>query len=167
MPNRPPRCPEFDYLGQVRYFLTVCVKDRQTVFLDPALARFVNAQFLILARTFGFAVIAYCVMPDHFHALVEGTAADAALKRFMKRWKQATGFQWKRQGHRDCLWQEGYFDHILREGDQPERVARYIIANPVRAGLVEDVRQYPFVGSPSYSVEELLEWTLDWKPPWK
>ncbi len=47
----------------------------------------------------------------------------------------------------DKVWQRSFFDHALRDEESLEAVARYIVSNPVRAGLVEDWRDYPFVGS--------------------
>jgi len=41
------------------------------------------------------------------------------------------------------IWQDGYHDHALRAEESLEDVARYIVMNPVRAGLVKSVREYP------------------------
>ena len=167
MPNRPPRLPEFDYRGANRYFLTICVFGREPAFLDLDAGRFVMDQFLRIAASFKFEVIAHLAMPDHFHGLVQGEDDSCALEAFMHRYKQATGFWWKRQDHRTQLWQEGYFDRVLREGDSTEAVVRYILLNPVRAGLVRDAREYPLFGSSKYDVETLLESSFFWEPPWK
>ena len=42
------------------------------------------------------------------------------------------------------LWQDGYFDRVLREDDEPDAVIDYILNNPVRAGLVEQAVNYPY-----------------------
>jgi len=41
------------------------------------------------------------------------------------------------------LWQKGYFDRALRREEDLKAMARYIVANPLRAGLVEHIGQYP------------------------
>ena len=41
------------------------------------------------------------------------------------------------------LWQPGYFDRALRAEEDVRRVARYIVANPLRAGLCERIGDYP------------------------
>ena len=41
-----------------------------------------------------------------------------------------------------ALWQRGYHDHALRKDEDIKDVARYIVANPVRAGLVARVGDY-------------------------
>ena len=81
-------------------------------------------------------------MPDHFHWLV--VLQRSSLDQLMCRTKslstrainQATG----RTGSR---WQQGYHDHALRNEEDLKRVARYVIANPLRAGLVKRVGDYP------------------------
>ncbi|MFC5526621.1 transposase [Rhodanobacter ginsengisoli] len=42
------------------------------------------------------------------------------------------------------LWEKGFHDHALRRDESVEKAARYIIANPVRAGLVRDPMDYPY-----------------------
>jgi putative transposase len=46
-------------------------------------------------------------------------------------------------GRSGSIWQDGYHDHALRREENIREVARYIVANPLRAGLVKSVRQYP------------------------
>jgi hypothetical protein len=45
---------------------------------------------------------------------------------------------------------------VLRIEERALTVARYIVASPVRAGLVARVEDYPFFGSSRYSIEELV-----------
>ncbi|MNE68641.1 hypothetical protein D3C80_1643130 [compost metagenome] len=42
------------------------------------------------------------------------------------------------------LWQKGFHDHALRREEDVKAVARYVVANPLRAGLVEKLADYPF-----------------------
>jgi len=113
-----------------------------------------------------FDVLAYCVMPDHVHILLEGQSDEADFRRAMRVWKLQCGYAW-RMRHDVPLWQIGYFDRVLRDEDDPRAVVRYILANPVRAGLSAHVAEYPFSGSAKFSCEELAEHAGDWNPPWK
>lgn len=45
------------------------------------------------------------------------------------------------------LWQKSYYDHVLRQEEDLQAVARYIWANPVRANLVQNTNDYPYPGS--------------------
>jgi len=55
------------------------------------------------------------------------------------------------------LWQEGYYEHVLRAEENVRSIARYIVENPVRAGLVAHAIDYPYLGSDRWTVRELLE----------
>ncbi len=113
-------------------------------------------QLLRTASDEHFAVITYCFMPDHLHLLVEGLEDDADLRRFAKMLKQWTTVAYRRS-RRGRLWQEGYYEHVLRDDESTLDVARYVLANPVRGGLVREPKDYPFSGSGVYSIEEILE----------
>jgi putative transposase len=101
------------------------------------------------------AVIAYCFMPDHLHTLVEGIRADCDLRRVARVFKQRSSFQWKRRMNGE-LWQRRYFEHVLRDDEDSFQVARYILDNPVRAGVVRNPEDYPFLGSLTMNVRDLL-----------
>jgi REP element-mobilizing transposase RayT len=98
--------------------LTICTEARQAWFADVVAGRNLIEHFLQSAAEFKFEVTAYCLMPDHFHALVNATRVDADFRHFIRIWKQKTSFEWKkRTGHR--LWQEGYYERVLRDEDGP------------------------------------------------
>jgi len=103
-------------------------------------------------------------MPDHAHLLVEGTREDADLKAFLKGAKQYSGFYFK-QKTRNSLWQRYGYERALREDEDTRSVIKYIIENPVRAGLVKVPLDYPFWGSELYSREALLEYAYSVAEP--
>jgi putative transposase len=154
--SRPHRLETFSYIGRQRYFLTVCVRDRLPAFTDRQIADQTLTQFQRTSALEGFAILAYCLMPDHLHLLVEGTSLDSDFKRFAKMAKQRSGALYARTRHQR-LWQEGYYERVLRDDDDAREFARYVVNNPVRAGLVESPADYPFVGSDVWSVKDLLE----------
>ena len=154
--SRPPRLPSFTYLGPYRYFLTFSTFERQKTFTEPATVACVLTQFRRTSHTSAFAILAYCVMPDHVHLLVEGTTSSANLVKFVKRLKQSSA-QVYSQRAKQRLWQEGYYDRVLRPKDDAKAIARYIVANPVRAGLVRSPAEYPHIGSDVWSLDELIE----------
>ena len=154
--SRPPRIPGFDYLGPHQYFVTFCTFKRAAMLDDPAIASLALMHFRRTARASDFSILAYCLMPDHVHMLVEGTTATSDFRRFMKRLKQASAQAFSHRTHRR-LWQEGYYDHVLRADEDAKSIARYILANPVRAGLAKTPLEYPHVGSDAWTLEELIE----------
>jgi REP-associated tyrosine transposase len=152
----PRHLPAFDYRGPHRYSLTFCTPDRHRAFIEAAAVDLVRAQFLRAADRHLFALIAYCFMPDHVHLLVEGVRDDSDLKAFQSAAKQYSGFHYKAQFGRP-LWQRYGYERALRSEESTIDVVRYILANPVRAGLARRVDEYSFSGSSVFSVSELLE----------
>ena len=104
-----------------------------------------------------FAVIAYCFMPDHVHLVVAGMGPSANLEVFFVNAKRYPAVRFREQfGTR--LWERGGFERVLRAEEHTPDVVRYVLENPVRAGLVSHPRDYPFLGSSVYRLDELLEW---------
>jgi len=68
------------------------------------------------------------------------------LRKFIAAYKQKTGFEFKKKLNRS-LWQINYYEHILRREEEIKKIARYIFGNPVRKGIVDNYRKYPFLGS--------------------
>lgn len=138
-----------------RYFITTCASFRRPVFTAATLVTEVVDQLLDNAMKFEFAVFAYCVMPDHLHALIEATSEGSDLKAFMKRFKQMTGFSYRRATGQS-LGQPEYHEHILRSDEATDAVARYILENPIRARLATALGEYPFAGSGVHELQDLM-----------
>lgn len=128
------------------------------MFVDADSVSLVWMQILRAATEKGVEVIAYCFMPDHLHLVVEGLSADADCKGFIKSAKQYTGYYYARANGRARLWQRYGHDRIIRDDAEFVDCVRYIVANPVKAGLAPEPRQYPFLGSQRWTLDELLEW---------
>ena len=156
MYNKRPRLHTFAYAGFHRYFLTFCTDARHKVFTNMAVVACVREQIMSAARSRGFAILAYVFMPDHVHLLVEGKTEDADMKSFVNLAKQKSGYAYSQTRHRR-LWQPSYYDRVLRDEEDTWDVIRYIVTNPVRAKLVEDFAQYPFLGSGIMERDELVK----------
>ena len=99
--------------------------------------------------------MAYCFMPDHLHLLVHGESEAADCKSFIALAKQYSGYHYSK-AFRGPLWQRYGYERTLRKDEDTLTVAKYILANPVRAGLSATVSDYPFVSSLVYELKELL-----------
>jgi REP element-mobilizing transposase RayT len=125
------------------YFVTTVLAGRPALFADLYLARAFIAT-LRGTQESGLGVwLAWVLMPTHFHGLVSlGDGGD--LAELMRVLKGASAREVnKRLGVRGGLWQPGFYDHGLRRDEDRRGVARYIVANPLRAGLVERLGDYP------------------------
>src|SRR5437868_4461193 len=153
--NRPRRLRNTPYIGYQRYFLTTCTAHKHRAFEIAGVAQACMLHLRRSGERHGFALVAYCFMPDHVHLLMYGTCAQADLQAFMNHFKKVTGFEYSQRFKRR-LWQPGYHDRILRDDESTEATARYILENPVRAGLASQLGAYPYGGSDLYDAEELL-----------
>jgi len=156
IPLHPQPLRGFDYRGEHRYFLTFCTCYRRRVFTSPARVDAVRTQILRAAARESFELMAYCFMPDHLHLLAAGVKPSSDCRRFMTRAKQFSGYHYQRKFN-ERLWQRYGYEHVLRASEDAFRVARYILENPIRAGLVRSVYEYPFVGSTCYTIDQILD----------
>jgi putative transposase len=154
------------YRGRGIYFLTFCCEDRRSVFATARHAEWAQDRLCKSASLNFFLVHAWCVMPDHLHVLLQGTADACDVIYFAARFKQRTGFE-ARSRIAGPLWQTHFYDHIVKPNEPLERVAWYIWQNPVRKGMCAAPHLYPYSGS------ETMDWTKTsievegWIPPWK
>ncbi len=88
--------------------------------------------------------MAWVLMPDHAHWLLqlgERESLASVVNRLKAGSARAANTVLGRGG---SLWSRAYHDHAVRSDEDVRAVARYIIANPIRAGLVQHVGDYPF-----------------------
>jgi putative transposase len=155
MYSRRPRLPSGSYHDGLGCLLTFCTANRSPVFGDREVVAMVGSQIMRAAMTNSVAVPAYCFMPDHLHMLAEAGSSECDLERFVKQAKQLSGFYYK-QRFGSVLWQPSWHDRVLRKSDDRTAAVRYLLQNPVRAGLVTSLDDYPFIGSGTVTREALL-----------
>ncbi len=124
------------------YLVTSVVHRRQPLFQDFHLGRLLVAEFKRIHDARLVSSLAWVVMPDHFHWLFE--LNNSTLQDVMRRTKSRSTLSINRaRGSRERFWQRGYHDRAVRADEDVLKMARYIIGNPLRAGLVERVGDYP------------------------
>lgn len=125
------------------YFLTMVTDRRSRWFDDFAAARIVIADMQRLARERALESLAYVLMPDHLHWLLV-LGDDEHLSRVARSLKGRSARRINLHlGRRGPVWQAGFHDHALRRDEDIRAVARYTVANPLRAGLVSRLADYP------------------------
>ena len=140
------RLPREVYQSPHAVSVTICARGRRLVFSHSALARDCIALLYDMAQATDVPVYAYCLMPDHAHLLLS-TSGKNDVVDFVGQWKGlTTRLSWQR-GLQGSWWQRRFYDHVLRDDESLQDCARYILNNPVRAGLAETWREYPFSGS--------------------
>ena len=101
-----------------------------------------------------YKLISFVVMPDHLHLIL--VPEDRSLSDIIQSIK---GFSAKKINtkleRKGPVWESGYYDYLLDSREKLKARIRYIRENPVREGLVDDSRDYPFSG---VNYEDELDW---------
>ena len=144
-PRRPPRIAPFQGLRPF-YFVTFCVRNRKPILADRA----VHEEFLGFARRardeHAVAVGRYVLMPDHAHLFVVLPEPGPTLASWVGQLKRKLGTRLAEQGHPAPIWQEGFFDHLMRGADSYSEKWSYVRENPVRASLCAAAEEWPYAG---------------------
>jgi len=126
------------------YHVRTSTKDKQPLFFDFYLGRVVVHSLRFLHERGDVASLAFVVMPDHLHWLFQLTG-EQPLEKIMHSLKRHTSkiINQHLGIAGETVWQAGYFDRALRADEDIRIVARYIVANPLRAGLSQHIGDYP------------------------
>ena len=126
--------------SKAHYFITISCKQRgQNQLARPAVAhrifetaRYRNAQRIWYARL-------VMLMTDHVHLLLSFPETEKRIQAIVSKRKEWIAKTLKIE------WQRDFFEHRLRKEESLREKADYILANPVRAGLVERTEDWPYV----------------------
>ena len=123
------------------YLITCVTHERGRFFSEWTCGRaLVN---VLMKESHRAKTLAYVVMPDHLHWLMQ-LEQDTPLGDLMRSVKGVSSWQINRRLKRSGrLWQPGFHDHALRGEEDLIATARYVVANPLRAGLVQRIGDYP------------------------
>ncbi len=125
------------------YHVTTATMGRKIIFDQLTLGRIVVDVLRRESTVNNVASLAYVVMPDHFHWLMR-LPAETCLSKTVNNVKSlSTRRINRRMRWSGSLWHRGFYDRAIRSEDNVIEVARYIIANPLRAGLVDGIGAYP------------------------
>jgi len=122
------------------YLVTFVTEQRKQRFRDLHCARLM---IRTMRNSRSADTLAFTVMPDHVHWLIQ-LRDQISLSRVLQSLKSVSAKQLNSHlGRSGRFWQDGFHDHALRKEENVIAAARYIVANPVRAGLVSSVADYP------------------------
>jgi REP element-mobilizing transposase RayT len=143
LPNRRRiRLPAAAYREGDLYLITICAAEKRPRFDDPRLADLVVEALREHLLPDGGPIVAYCLMPEHLHALLMATRE---LLEWVRVFKATVSGRAHRLGLADGLWQRSFHDRHIPPIEQAVReVIRYMLDNPVRRGLVETWDAWPY-----------------------
>ena len=117
---------------------------KQRFLTDPPLAQALLDSAKLYQQNERWHITVFLLMPDHLHALLS-FPHDESMSGVISDWKR-----FHARNNR-VVWQEGYFDHRLRDderGEQLEMKVDYIRQNPVAAGLCARAEDWPWIIEP-------------------
>ena len=138
-----PRIPRGQLIGHAFHLLNRG-NGRQTVFhSDGDYAAFIRLLAKAKRRT-PIRVAAFSVLPNHFHLLVE-PEKGSGLSAFMQWWLTSHVRRHHRFHHTSGhVWQGRFKSFPIQKDEHFLTVVRYVLQNPVRAGLARHARDWPW-----------------------
>jgi len=125
------------------YLVTTVTHQRQPWFTDLYVGRLLVKEMQQLQGEGNAIWLAWVIMPDHFHALLSLSGAGSlgdVMHKLKGRSARAINSQAGRTGP---FWQRSFHDHALRTEEDRLEIARYVVVNPLRAGIVGRLGDYP------------------------
>ena len=132
--------------------------------IDEKIAQIIKDKLHELGKEH-FHLLAYCIMPNHIHLLIqsrmnkklpkEGKTSKYPIADSMRLLKGSTARMCNLElGRRGAFWEHESYDHFIRNEREFANVIAYILNNPVKAGLVDEWKEWKF----SYVHPNLGEW---------
>ncbi len=144
-PRRPPRLQSIFSNMNPLFFITFNTHNRKNILAEPEIHS-TFLEFCKNAKMMGMIVGNYVIMPDHIHLYVWCEKESSGLKKWIASMKRKIGKILSDKGIERPHWQEGFFDHILRNSESYIEKSEYISLNPVRAGLCKSKDEWPYEG---------------------
>jgi len=126
------------------YLVTTVTKARKNIFTNFNKARFVTQSLRYVEFNRNLESLCFVIMPDHLHWLFS-LGVNTSISQVVADVKRRSSYRINQYNKKNgnAIWQPGFHDYALRQEDEIKDVARYIVANPLRAGLVEKIGDYP------------------------
>ena len=147
--RRSTRLKGYDYSQPGAYFVTVCSWQRQSLFDRSELRGILTETWQKLTDRFStLSLDTLVVMPDHIHGILHLNdplmyAPAPTLSDIMRTYKSITSVSWIRYNksrNTACsrhLWQERFYDHVIRNEKHLPLIREYILHNPLQPEMLQ------------------------------
>jgi REP element-mobilizing transposase RayT len=129
--------PAYEQRGTV-FSVTICCNDHKPLLEDASITEKIHHTFANHLLGGMAKIIAYAIMPDHVHLLVQ--VGDKNLVDVLAQWKSYTTKIYHDCGGNGPLWQRSFYDHGIRREEDLVEAAAYIANNPLRANRSDRAR---------------------------
>jgi len=149
------------------YFFTVVTHERRPILTSEIARKSLRTAIDSTRAGFPFTTVAWVLLPDHLHCIWQTPEKDTDFTtrwrliktRFSRSYIKGGGLEVKelsesrRRRKERGIWQRRFWEHCLRDDDDLRYHIAYIHYNPVKHGLVEDSRAWPYssIHRPDYS----------------
>ena len=131
------------HLKDYPYMTTAVTVNRKPIFEEPKSADMVLETILFGRKKKWYYLLSFVIMPDHIHLII--IPEDKNVSECMKSIKGFSARQINEtHSNRGSIWQSGFYDYILDDGEKVLGRIRYIEDNPVRKGIVEHSEGYKY-----------------------
>ncbi len=135
----------YDETG-LRALITITTRERFPSYADPMFARECLDHLRRQSEEQNVAILAYTFLPDHVHLLLR-IDGSVGIVDFIRKFKSVTTRLWWTHGNTGRLWQRTFHDHLLRDNDDDSEYVKYVMMNPIKAGLAANWGEHHFTGS--------------------
>ena len=156
LPKRKhPRLKKYDYSSPGAYFITICTDKRKCVLSEivgrglapaeteavryTAFGKIARTQLLLLNNRFPTLCIdKYVIMPNHIHVIIvldnktAGASPRPTVMDIISAYKSLTTKEVKKTGFKEKLFQDSFYEHIIRDREDYEETVKYICENPIK-----------------------------------
>ena len=141
-----PRLHSF-WLNRPVFFVTICAAGRQPIIHRPAVAGLLIQALHDAPQVHGWMIGRFVIMPDHVHFFCCAASDTKDLATFIRDWKRWTArLIAEATAVPPPIWQQEFFDHVLRSSESYSAKWNYVRENPVRAGLMDNADAWPHQG---------------------
>jgi putative transposase len=121
---------------------------RQAIFRDGIDFAEFERQLFVVREMYDWKLHAYCLLPNHYHLIVGATQRDLSegMRKLNGRYAQRFNLRYDRVGH---LFQNRFSSYVIESEEHFARALAYVRANPVQAGLCENVDDWLWSAGPS------------------
>jgi len=128
--------------GEAPYFVTICSYKRNNI-SGITVFEAIRIAFGWLEEKSYIKLFCFVLMPDHIHTVFRLTG-DKDLSEVVSNFKISIVNQLQCKIESSKFWQQGFFDHRIRENERFMQIIYYCYNNPYRADIIDTKEHYPF-----------------------
>ena len=133
------------------YHVTTRGVDRSVIVRDDVDFQALHTLVLTAERRFGWSYDVFCLMHNHFHLIVRTPLPLLSQGMHWLNGIYAARFN-RRYGRRGHLFENRFSARVMRSEEHWQKSCRYVLENPVKAGLCEFARDWPWSGGRFFAI---------------